>query len=447
MERDVRFCTTEDGVRIAYCVDGSGPDLVCCPDFIGSFALDSLIEDQMGFWRALWAGRRVVRYDVRGTGLSQRDVRDVSHEALVRDLDAVVKAAGARDFTLYASTLSGPRAIAYAVRKPALVRRLILHRTFSRAVDIMSEEQARNFADMARINWPMAAQVFADLPVRQELPDAGVHQARLYTQSTNGELVARLLLQGYETTDVTPLLSELRVPVLVMHRRDDSMFSFRLAQALAAAIPGARLVPLQQGVMNLLAEGRIGEVIDVLNEFIDDGTVAAAREPRATAGSVQAVLFTDLVGHTEMMRRLGDDAGRDVLREHERITRATLRDFGGAEIKAMGDGFMASFNSITRATECAVAIQRAFAARTGEPLDVRVGLDAGEPIEEDGDLFGSTVILALRIAARAGAGEILISDTMRGLLSGKKFLLSDRGEIVLKGFEDGVRLYEVGWRA
>ena len=82
----------------------------------------------------------------------------------------------------------------------------------------------------------------------------------------------------------------------------------------------------------------------------------------------------------------------------------------------------------------------------GEPLNVRVGLDAGEPIEEDGDLFGSTVILASRVAAGAGAGEILISDTMRGLLSGKKFLLSDRGEVVLKGFEDPVRLYEVRWR-
>ena len=129
------------------------------------------------------------------------------------------------------------------------------------------------------------------------------------------------------------------------------------------------------------------------------------------------VLFTDLVGHTEMMRRLGDADGRAVLREHERVTREMLRDFGGEEVKTMGDGFMASFASIVRATDCAIALQRAFGARTGEPLHVRVGLDAGEPIEEDGDLFGSTVILASRIAAGAGAGEILISDELRKVLT------------------------------
>ena len=118
-------------------------------------------------------------------------------------------------------------------------------------------------------------------------------------------------------------------------------------------------------------------------------------------------------------------------------------------MKTMGDGFMASFGSVTSAMECAIALQRAFAAHTEstpEPLHVRVGLNAGEPIEEDGDLFGATVILASRIAAKAGAGEILVPDTVRGLLSGKQFLFSDRGEFVPKGFDDAVRLYEVRWR-
>ncbi|MDP9236633.1 MAG: adenylate/guanylate cyclase domain-containing protein [Chloroflexota bacterium] len=161
------------------------------------------------------------------------------------------------------------------------------------------------------------------------------------------------------------------------------------------------------------------------------------------------MLFTDIVGHTEMMQRLGDTKGRDVLHEHERITRETLKQHGGTEVKTIGDGFMASFGSVTSAMECAIALQRAFASHTEsmpEPLHVRVGLNAGEPIEEDGDLFGSTVILASRIAAKAGAGEILVPDTVRGLLSGKSFLFSDRGEFVPKGFDDAVRLYEVRWR-
>src|SRR5436309_7817637 len=112
----------------------------------------------------------------------------------------------------------------------------------------------------------------------------------------------------------------------------------------------------------------------------------------------------------------------------------------------MRDGFMASFGSVTKAVECAVALQRAFVERQGEPLSIRVGLNAGEPIEEDGDLFGSTVILASRIAAKAGPGEILVPDTVRGLLSGKGFMFGDRGEFVPKGFDEGVRLWDVRWQ-
>jgi class 3 adenylate cyclase len=147
-----------------------------------------------------------------------------------------------------------------------------------------------------------------------------------------------------------------------------------------------------------------------------------------------------------MMRRLGDERGREVLREHERITRDLLKQHGGAEVKTMGDGFMGSFGSVAKAMDCAIALQRAFAAHQGEPLAVRVGLNAGEPIEEDGDLFGATVIMASRICAQQGAGEILIPEPLRHLLTGKSYVYADRGEAMLKGFEDAVRLYEVRWR-
>jgi class 3 adenylate cyclase len=158
-----------------------------------------------------------------------------------------------------------------------------------------------------------------------------------------------------------------------------------------------------------------------------------------------------------------------VLREHERITRELLRQHGGTEVKTMGDGFMASFSSVTKAVECAIALQKAFAewnagvgaalappqgaasSAPSEPLYIRVGLNAGEPIEEEGpdgrsDLFGATVIMAARIAAQADSSEILASDVVRGLCAGKRFLFADRGESVLRGFEDPVRLYEVSWR-
>lgn len=142
---------------------------------------------------------------------------------------------------------------------------------------------------------------------------------------------------------------------------------------------------------------------------------------------------------------MGDEQGRKVLREHEQITREILKQRGGTEVKTMGDGFMASFGSATKAVECAVALQRSFTERDGEPLSVRVGLNAGEPIEEDGDLFGATVILASRVAAQAAGGEILVTDTVRGLCTGKGFGFADRGEFVPKGFEDPVRIFSVQW--
>ena len=135
-----------------------------------------------------------------------------------------------------------------------------------------------------------------------------------------------------------------------------------------------------------------------------------------------------------------------MLREHERLTREALARHGGTEIKTDGDSFMASFASVTSGIECAIALQRAFAGRDGEPLDVRMGLNAGEPIEDQGDLFGATVILAARIKDEAAAGDILVPEAVRGLLAGKGFVFTDRGEFSPKGFEEPLRLFAVRWR-
>jgi class 3 adenylate cyclase len=129
--------------------------------------------------------------------------------------------------------------------------------------------------------------------------------------------------------------------------------------------------------------------------------------------------------------------------------REALKAHGGSEVKTLGDGFMASFSSATRALECAIAMQRAFAEHNEsaeEPIRVRVGLNAGEPIAEEEDLFGTAVILAARIAAKAEGGEIVASDVVRQLVAGKGFLFAERGDVALRGFEDPVRLYEVRWR-
>ena len=191
-------------------------------------------------------------------------------------------------------------------------------------------------------------------------------------------------------------------------------------------------------------------VLAAIDEFLGEGEEARGCSPprRRLPAGFRTILFTDVEGSTALTQRLGDAKAREVLREHERIVREALQAHGGSEVKAMGDGFMASFSSATRALECAIAMQRAFAEHNEsaeEPIRVRIGLNAGEPIAEAEDLFGTAVNLAARIAAQAEGGEILASDVVRQLVAGKGFLFADRGDVALRGFEDPVRLYEVRW--
>ncbi len=198
--------------------------------------------------------------------------------------------------------------------------------------------------------------------------------------------------------------------------------------------------------MTATALGDSEAVLSAINEFLGEGEEAAA--VAAPAGLV-TILFTDVEGSTALTQRLGDARAREVLRQHERVVREALRSHGGAELKTTGDGFMASFSSATRALESAIAMQRAFAQHNEsaeEPILVRVGMNAGEPIAEEEDLFGTAVIEAARIAASAKGGEILVSNVVRELAKGKDFLFADRGEVALKGFDEPVRLYEVRWR-
>ena len=160
---------------------------------------------------------------------------------------------------------------------------------------------------------------------------------------------------------------------------------------------------------------------------------------RASPEGMVTILFTDMEGSTALTQRLGDAKARELLREHERMVRDALKAHGGSEVKTMGDGFMASFSSATKALECAIAMQRSFAEHNEsaeEPILVRIGLNAGEPIAEDEDLFGTAVNEAARITAAAEGGEILVPDVVRQLVKGKDFLFADVGERRLMGFEE-----------
>jgi class 3 adenylate cyclase len=446
MENEVRYCTSADGTLIAYRVAGEGPPLLDCPGTWESFA-DR--PDELDVYRIIYTGRTAVQYDFRGVGLSQRDADSFTLDRLVEDVEAVANAAQLTRFALHGTSLSTAVAILYAARHPDRVSRLVLQSVITESTDLMPEQAKDGVVALVRSNWVMGSQALADMSNRADNADTAVRLAEGYRRNASGEAVAAMLTDLYDTGHVRDALRDVTMPTLILHRREMTPFPFSGAVHAAGVIPNARLVPLPGNgppSLGLDAEANMRIVAAFLDEDPETRALSEEVDTAPIDTAFRTVLFTDLVGHTEMMSRLGDDAGRDVLREHERVTREVLKLHGGTEVKTMGDGFMASFGSVTKAVECAIALQRAFARHEGEPLSVRVGLNAGEPIEEDGDLFGATVILASRIAAKAEGGEILVADTVRGLCSGKGFLFAGRGEFAAKGFQDPVRISEVKWR-
>jgi class 3 adenylate cyclase len=429
MEPQIQYAKTADGVNLAWYAVGSGPPFLWLP--AGPYTnieYEWRIPETRDILGRIASATTLIRYDVRGFSSSDRHSLDFSLDTMVLDLDTVVNASGFDRFVLMTPGPTSIPALHYAARHPEKVAALLLSPGVASGKDIIDDDYERSLR-VARRDWEVAIRLLGGTARVWSLTTTVTALQDMLDHSTTQAAYVRWCETIVEW-DATDILGQVRAPTLIM--TEDG----RIGRGIATAIPGSRFV-------NTTELGR-EEAFQVAAGFVAEALQQPP--PSATVSGTRTVLFTDLVGHTEMMQRLGDVRGRDVLREHERITRETLKAHGGAEVKTMGDGFLASFVSVTAATECAIALQRAFAARGGEPLQVRVGLNAGEPIEEDGDLYGATVILASRIAAKAGAGEILVPDTVRGLLSGKGFVFGDRGEFVPKGFDEGVRLWEVRWQ-
>jgi len=475
MEQQIRFCTTSDGVRIAYATAGVGPPCV----YVCGWPQHLEVEWEKPFSRAflerLAQGCTLVRYDMRGSGLSDPDVSDLGLEAFVRDLEAVVDQLAVERFALLAfGALAGPIAMTHAAARPERVSHLALHSAYLRGSDVATPERARALMEYVEaFGLPHADLI--------DHPDTDIAQQRDFRELQRAAAprnVQAAVLRAIYSADLSVLVGRLSMPTLLLHGRGDPLIPFAAGRELAVAMPQARFVPFESatGALWVLGDVLIPEVYRFL------GLTEDARSAAPAAGPI-TILFTDVEGSTALTERLGDAQARDVLREHERIVREALKAHGGSEVKTMGDGFMASFGSATKAVECAVAIQRAFAERGSahpepvegkaerppsahastssaradksvgaEPIRVRIGLNAGEPIAEDdpsgrGDLFGTAVNMAARIAAAATGGEILASNVVRELVSGKGFGFMDRGQAALKGFEEPVRLYEVRWQS
>jgi class 3 adenylate cyclase len=458
MEQEIRFCTAPDGARLAYATSGEGYPIVKAANWLNHLEFDWQSPPFGHFLRGLSEHSTLIRYDERGTGLSDREVDDMSFESWVSDLETVVEAAGPERFALLGISQGGPVAIAYAVRHPERVSHLLLYGSYAKFQTPRNREQEEEleaFLLLMGRSWGRNNPAFRQMFTTYFVPGASAEQMRAFNDmqresASPGNAVR--IYRTFTTIDVREMAPKITMPTIIFHRRRDGACPFRLGRELASLIPGARFVPLE-GENHLILEGESEREV-LMREIWDFlGIETQGSALGENSSSLVTILFTDMEGSTSLTQRLGDAGAQELLRDHNSIVRDSLEGHGGSEIKHTGDGIMASFPSASKALECAVAVQRALDKRNESSEDairVRVGLNAGEPVAEESpggqaDLFGTAVQLAARVCAKAEPGEILATNVVRELAAGKGFLFSDRGDEPLRGFEDPVRLYEVLW--
>jgi len=444
MQPAIQYVRSSDGVSIAYWSLGEGRPLVVMPSAPFSHAqLEWEIPECREWYQRLMAGRQLVRYDARGCGLSDREAADFSLDAQVPDLQAVVDKLGFGSFALFASGDMGSVAIAYAARFPDRISHLVLWTSWARRADVSQTPVTRTLRALVEQDWEIYTETVARVLLGWGDEELARRFAAFYRECTTPEAL-RLFGPAVYEWDVTPILASVVSPVLVLQRREMPSVPVGVARGLAAGLPDARLV-LLEGRSPLPWVGDMDAVLRAVRGFLGDESEPQLVEPLQARGST-TILFTDMESSTSLTHRLGDEGAQELVRTHNRIVREALRRHAGSEVKHTGDGIMASFASATAGLECAVDIQRAVASSNEgaeTPFRVCVGLNAGEPVEEESDLYGTSVQLAARVCGQAEPGQILVSNVVRELVAGRPFLFSDRGKAALKGFEEPVRLFEL----
>jgi class 3 adenylate cyclase/pimeloyl-ACP methyl ester carboxylesterase len=425
-----RYARARDGVSIAYQVVGDGPlDLVWVPQSFGAF--EALWEHPtvVRFFDQLGTLGRLILFDRRGSGLSDRRGGPPPLEEQVDDVRAVMDAAGSEQAVVLALMEGGPMAMLFAAASPLRVRALVLYATYARATSAPGYEFAWSAQERAaamekfHAEWGTGAATsyFApshadDVPLREWL---GRYQ-RLGMAPGDARAISEVLAQ----VDVRHVLASIRVPTLVLHRTHDSAMSVEHSRYLARNIPGARLVELP-GVDTLPFLGDTAGVLGEIEEFL-----TGSRQAHDTDRVLATVMFTDIVGSTETAATLGDRPWRELLSEHDRRVRACLARYHGREIKSVGDGFLAVFDGPARA----VRAGRAIADEVGAlGLQVRAGLHTGEIEAIDGDVGGLAVHIGARVMGEAQPGEVLVSGTVKDLVVGSGLRFAERGVRALRG--------------
>jgi pimeloyl-ACP methyl ester carboxylesterase len=439
MEVETRYADS-DGISIAYQVHGTGPvDLVLVPGFVSQV---ELLWEEAGvarFLRRLTAFSRLLVFDKRGQGLSDRPGRPPTLEESMDDLKAVIDAAGFERPALLGVSEGGPMSTLYAATHPDRVSGLVLFGTFARMLQApdfppgTTEEALNRWGEVVQRDWGKAVALNVWAPSRVGDREFERWWARLLRQGTS-PAGAIALMDLYREMDVRSILPAIDVPTLVMHRAGDRMVSAAQGRYLAETIPGARYVELA-GEDHLPFAGELDPILEEVEEFLL-GSRGAAESERALA----TILFTDIVGSTEKAAALGDRGWRALLERHDAAVRHQLALHRGREVKTMGDGFLATFDGPGRAIRCARAVQDEVA---GLGIEVRAGIHTGEVELIGDDVGGMAVNIGARIGALADPGEVLVSSTVRELVVGSGLEFEERGVEKLKGAPGEWRLFAI----
>ena len=401
----------------------------------------------MPFFRRLYDPllpyRTLVRFDSRGLGLSDRDVADLSLEAQVRDVEAVVDSLGIGRFALLGFTRGGQMAIVYAARHPDRVSHLVLIDAFARGSDFLAMPQVEILTDLASRNWEMYTENVGGVSLGWEREEARQFSA-LIRGSVNQQTAVALYEEAAKA-DVSELLTSIEAPTLVLRHGAATILSLEMSKELAASIPNATLTVVE-GKLADSGDAQARAVLEFLGEDLpgadDEGRNDGESESALPHGTA-VILFVDIVSSTALTEELGDSGFRERARRLDEALPAAIQESGGVivEGKLLGDGLLATFSSARNAIEAA---QRCRAVGEDAGLDLHLGIHVGDIIREGNNIFGGAVNIAARIADASAPGEILVSDTLRGVArTSADVQFEDRGEHELKGIPEPQRLFAV----
>ena len=436
MTAPIRYARSGD-VSIAYQVTGDGPlDVVLVPGFFSHLEIDWEHPGSARVFDRLGSFSRLIRFDKRGTGLSDRAVGLPDLATRMDDVRAVMDAVGSESAALFGYSEGGPLSVLFAASYPERARALVLYGVYAKRRDpdddypwAPTREERLRDATALEATWGEEFDLSTIAPNADASMTTWLQRRGRASLSPAG---ARDLILMNSQVDVRVLLSSVQCPTLVLHRTGDLDAQIDEGRYLAARIPGARFVELAGDDHVPFVEP--DQVLDEVEEFLT-GVRPAPVSDRVLA----TVLFTDLVGSTERATELGDAAWAALLAEHNGVMRRELARFEGEEIDTAGDGFFALFDGPARAIRCGLALRRAL----GElGLGVRAGVHTGEIERPRGDKpRGIAVHVGARIMSLGQAGDVLVSATTHDLVAGSGLEFEDRGEHVLKGVEGARRVF------